>query len=165
VLRNGLTVIKFGSSVLRGETDLPVVVEQIARWLGSEQNVLAVVSAFGNTTDELFRKARSFGDQTNQEAVARLVGTGEEASAALLALALALHPAVQQIAPYREVEICRSLAPSQYTISWYRPLVPKYFGESAGGVISPHVTKACQLPSYNLLNASYMHHSDSLGSS
>lgn len=89
MLRNGLTVIKFGSSVLRGETDLPVVVEEITRWLGCEQNVLAVVSAFGNTTDELFRKASSFGGETNQEAVARLVATGEEASAALLALALA----------------------------------------------------------------------------
>ena len=38
--------------------------------------------------------------------------------------ALALHPALQQVAPYRKVEICRSIAPSQYTISWYRPLVP-----------------------------------------
>jgi hypothetical protein len=31
VLRNGLTVIKFGISVLRGETDLPVVVEERCR--------------------------------------------------------------------------------------------------------------------------------------
>jgi homoserine dehydrogenase len=92
--RNGLTVVKFGSSVLRGEEDLPVVVEEIARWLGSEQYVLAVVSAFGNTTEELFERARSYGDSrydggTNEEAMARLVATGEEASAALLALALA----------------------------------------------------------------------------
>ena len=50
MFRNGLTVVKFGSSVLRGEGDLPVVVEEIARWLGSEQYVLAVISAFGNTT-------------------------------------------------------------------------------------------------------------------
>jgi homoserine dehydrogenase len=88
VLRKGITVVKFGSSVLREETDSPVVVEEIARWVGSEQNVLAVVSAFGNTTDDLFRKANSFGELTNQEAVARLVATGEETSAALLALAL-----------------------------------------------------------------------------
>jgi homoserine dehydrogenase len=88
VFRNGLTVIKFGSSVLRGEEDLPVVVEEIARWLGSEQYVLAVVSAFGSTTEELFNRARSYGNTTNQEAVARLVATGEEAAAALLALAL-----------------------------------------------------------------------------
>jgi homoserine dehydrogenase len=89
VFRNGITVVKFGSSVLRGEEDLPVVVGEISRWLGSEQYVLAVVSAFGNTTEELFKRARSYGVTTNEEAVARLVATGEEAAAALLGLALA----------------------------------------------------------------------------
>ena len=33
-----------------------------------------------------------------------------------------IHPSVEQIAPHREVEICRSIVPYQYTISWYRPL-------------------------------------------
>jgi homoserine dehydrogenase len=89
MFRNGLTVVKFGSSVLRGEEDLPVVLEEIAQWLGSEQYVLAVVSAFGDTTEELLKRARSYGDPPNQEALARLVATGEEASAALLVLALA----------------------------------------------------------------------------
>jgi homoserine dehydrogenase len=93
VFRSGLTVVKFGSSVLRGEEDLPAVVEEIARWLGRDQYVLAVVSAFGNATEQLFERAKSYGDGchgggTNEEAVARLVATGEEASAALLALAL-----------------------------------------------------------------------------
>jgi homoserine dehydrogenase len=88
VFRNGLTVVKFGSSVLRGEEDLPVVVEEIGRWLRSEQYVLAVVSAFGNTTEELFKQARAYGEPRSQEPVARLVATGEDASAALLALAL-----------------------------------------------------------------------------
>jgi homoserine dehydrogenase len=88
MFRNGLTVVKFGSSVLRGEQDLPVVVEEIARWLGSEQYVLAVVSALGNTTEELFKRASAYGKPANDEAVARLVATGE-AAAALLALALA----------------------------------------------------------------------------
>ena len=89
MFRNGLTVVKFGSSVLRGVEDLPVVVEEIARWLGSEQYVLAVVSAFGNTTEELFKRASAYGEAANEEAVARLVATGEESAAALLALALA----------------------------------------------------------------------------
>jgi len=88
VFRNGLTVVKFGSSVLRKEDDLPVVVEEIARWLATEQYVLVVVSALGNTTEELFKRAGGYGEPTNDEAVARLVATGEEASAALLALAL-----------------------------------------------------------------------------
>lgn len=89
MFRNGLTVVKFGSSVLRGEDDLPVIVEEIGRWRGSEQYVLAVVSAFGNTTEELFKRARRYGESANEEAVARLVATGEEQSAALVALALA----------------------------------------------------------------------------
>jgi homoserine dehydrogenase len=89
MFRNGLTVVKFGSSVLRGEQDLPVVVEEIARWLGTEQYVLAVVSAFGNTTEGLFKQASAYGEPANKEAVARLVATGEEEAAALLALALA----------------------------------------------------------------------------
>ncbi len=89
MFRNGLTVVKFGSSVLRREEDLPVVVEEISQWLGSEQYVLVVISAFGNTTEELFRRASAYGEPTNEEAVARLVATGEEEAAALLALALA----------------------------------------------------------------------------
>ncbi len=89
MFRNGLTVVKFGSSVLRAEEDLPVVVEEIARWVRSEQYVLAVISAFGNTTEELLKRASAYGEPTNEEAVARLVATGEETAAALLALALA----------------------------------------------------------------------------
>jgi homoserine dehydrogenase len=89
MFRNGLTVVKFGSSVLRGEEDLTVVVEEIARWLTSEQYVLAVVSAFGDTTEKLFKRASAYGEPTNKEAVARLVATGEEEAAALLVLALA----------------------------------------------------------------------------
>jgi len=89
MFRNGLTVVKFGSSVLRGEEDLPVVVEEIARWRASEQYVLAVVSAFGSTTEELFKRAGRYGEPTNEEGVARLVATGEEQSAALVSLALA----------------------------------------------------------------------------
>ena len=64
MFRNGLTVVKFGSSVLRGEEDLPVVVEEIARWRASEQYVLAVVSAFGSTTEELFKRAGRYGEPT-----------------------------------------------------------------------------------------------------
>ncbi len=88
LFRNRLMVVKFGSSVLQREEDLPVVVGEISRWLGGEQYVLAVVSAFGNTTEELFKRASAYGESTNEEAVARLVATGEEASAAQLVLAL-----------------------------------------------------------------------------
>jgi hypothetical protein len=44
-----------------------VVVEEIARWRASEQYVLAVVSAFGSTTEELFKRAGRYGEPTNEE--------------------------------------------------------------------------------------------------
>ncbi len=49
---------------------------------------MAVVSAFGGTTDELSRKAGRYGPDADATAVASLLFTGEATSAALLALAL-----------------------------------------------------------------------------
>ena len=50
-----IIVLKFGSSVLRSESDLPTAVHEIYRWWREGFQVVAVVSAFGNTTDELTR--------------------------------------------------------------------------------------------------------------
>ncbi len=81
-------VLKFGSSVLRNENDLPAAVHEIYRWWREGFQVVAVVSAFGNTTDELARTAQSVCDQPNDELVAVLLATGEAASSALMGLAL-----------------------------------------------------------------------------
>jgi homoserine dehydrogenase len=93
VSRNRLVVVKFGSSVLQGEHDLPTVVKEIAHWSKQEPKVLSVVSAFGEVTETLLRRAYAYvtthsADGPDREAVARLVATGEETSAALLVLAL-----------------------------------------------------------------------------
>ena len=45
-----IIVLKFGSSVLRSESDLPTAVHEIYRWWREGFQVVAVVSAFGNTT-------------------------------------------------------------------------------------------------------------------
>lgn len=82
------TVVKFGSSVLRSERDLPVAVREIEREIGRGARVLAVVSAFGNTTDRLLRRARRHAETPNPEALAALLATGEAVSAALLGIAL-----------------------------------------------------------------------------
>jgi len=83
-----ITVLKFGSSVLRDESDLPRVVHEIySRWRRGSQ-VLAVVSAFGNTTDELLERANAISDQPHARSVASLLATGEATAAALLGLAL-----------------------------------------------------------------------------
>src|ERR1700741_661121 len=85
---NRIIVLKFGSSVLRNENDLPTAVHEIYRWWRDGFQVVAVVSAFGNTTNELSRRAHSVCDQPAETLVAQLLATGEAASSALLGLAL-----------------------------------------------------------------------------
>jgi homoserine dehydrogenase len=86
--RYPITVLKFGSSVLCSESDLPNVVSEINRWLPDEHRVIAVVSAIGKTTDTLLSCAKSFGKDITDHSVAALLATGEATSAALLSLAL-----------------------------------------------------------------------------
>jgi homoserine dehydrogenase len=83
-----IVVLKFGSSVLRNENDLPAAVHEIYRWWRDGFQVVAIVSALGNTTDELNRRAHVACDQPNDELVAALLATGEAASSALMGLAL-----------------------------------------------------------------------------
>jgi len=83
-----LVVLKFGSSVLRSENDLPTAVHEIYRWWRSGFRVLAVVSAFGDTTDRLLQLAESVCDQPRKSTLAALLATGEGAASALLGLAL-----------------------------------------------------------------------------
>jgi homoserine dehydrogenase len=83
-----VSVFKFGSSVLRSERDLPVAVREIAVALARGERVLAVVSAFGNATDRLLRRARRHAEAPAPGALASLLATGEAVSAALLGIAL-----------------------------------------------------------------------------
>jgi len=87
-MQNPIIVLKFGSSVLRDENDLPAAVHEIYRWWRDGFQVVAVVSAFGDTTNELTRRAQSVCEQPNDTLVAALLATGEAASSALLGLAL-----------------------------------------------------------------------------
>ncbi|MBA3247187.1 MAG: homoserine dehydrogenase [Pyrinomonadaceae bacterium] len=83
-----LTVLKFGSSVLRSEEDLPRAVHEIYRHWRRGERVLVVVSAFGDTTDRLFSHADSYYGPPEPSALAALLATGEATTAALLSLAL-----------------------------------------------------------------------------
>jgi homoserine dehydrogenase len=83
-----IVVLKFGSSILRSEKDLPRAVHEIYRaWRGGAQ-VLAVVSAFRNTTDELLRRSESISDHPEASPLAALLATGEATASAMLGLAL-----------------------------------------------------------------------------
>ncbi|HMM80460.1 MAG TPA: homoserine dehydrogenase [Pyrinomonadaceae bacterium] len=81
-------VLKFGGSVLRDEADLPLAVHEIYRHWRQGYRVLAVVSAFEGTTDELLSRTEKYGPDGNDHAVATLLATGEAVSAALLSSAL-----------------------------------------------------------------------------
>ena len=83
-----IIVLKFGSSVLRDQNHLPAAVHEIYRWWREGFQVVAVVSAFGDTTNELMRRAQSVCDEPKDALVAQLLATGEAASSALLGLAL-----------------------------------------------------------------------------
>ena len=83
-----IIVLKFGSSVLRSEYDLPRVVQEIYRiWRRGEQ-VVVVASAFGDTTDRLLDRATGICAKPDEVVLATLLATGETTAAALLALAL-----------------------------------------------------------------------------
>lgn len=83
-----IIVLKFGSSVLRSEADLPSAVHEIYRHWREGAQVIAVVSAFGDTTDQLTRRAERVCVTPDRSALATLLATGEAASSALLGLAL-----------------------------------------------------------------------------
>lgn len=83
-----VTVLKFGGSVLAREHDLARAVHEVYRWVREGHRVVAVVSALGKTTDRLLAQAHHYGAAPEPAALAALVATGEQTSAALLGLAL-----------------------------------------------------------------------------
>jgi len=86
IARPGVAVLKFGSSVLRDKTDLPLVASEIYRRRREGRKVIAVVSAFAGETDALIAEAASLGGAKSRHAP-RIIALGEERSAALLAIA------------------------------------------------------------------------------
>ncbi len=87
-MRDPIVVLKFGSSVLKNHDALPSVVLEIYREVRRGRRVVAVVSAFGNRTDELLESAQKLFEDPDPSCLARLLETGEAESAATLGLAL-----------------------------------------------------------------------------
>jgi homoserine dehydrogenase len=83
-----IVVLKFGSSVLRSESDLSRVVHEVYRHWRRGSQVLAVVSAIGNTTDRLLRLAKAACTEPEESTLAMLLATGEAKASALLGIAL-----------------------------------------------------------------------------
>jgi homoserine dehydrogenase len=83
-----IVVLKFGSSVLRTPEDLPSAVHEIYRWYRQGYRVIAVVSAIGETTNQLLAAGTSLTECPEPYALGELLATGERESAALLGIAL-----------------------------------------------------------------------------
>lgn len=85
----GVRIFKFGSSVLARPRDYPRAAGVIGAETARGRKVVAVVSAMGDATDSLLSAARSVTPAPPDALLGALLATGEEASVALLVLALA----------------------------------------------------------------------------
>lgn len=82
-------VLKFGSSVLAAPEGYRSVAAHVRDEVARGRKVIAVVSAMGNTTDALVASAKAVAPRPPDALVSALLATGEEASVALLGIALA----------------------------------------------------------------------------
>lgn len=83
-----VTVLKFGSSLLSGRDGFQQVVTEVAREVALGRRVLTVVSAMKGTTDRLWDDAHTLAPRPAQRLLPVLLRTGEDASVALLGIAL-----------------------------------------------------------------------------
>ena len=81
-----IVVLKFGSSVLQTEADLPQAIDEIYREWRAGRRVVAVVSAFAGVTDQRFAQTRAVTTDLHEQAA--WVAGGEEESGNKLAAAL-----------------------------------------------------------------------------
>jgi aspartate kinase len=81
-------VQKYGGSSLSSVAHIQQAARQVAGTRHSGHPVAVVVSARGNTTDDLIEVARETGDGRPGRELDQLLATGETASAALMAMAL-----------------------------------------------------------------------------
>lgn len=85
---HGISVQKYGGSSLATIAQVRQVARMVADTRRSGRPTVVVVSARGQTTDELLRLADALGRERTERETDQLLATGESASAALLAIAL-----------------------------------------------------------------------------
>jgi len=84
----GLIVQKFGGSSVADAQSIQRVAWIIAEAYSEGDNVVTVLSAQADTTDELIEKARELNPNPSKREMDVLLSTGEQASVALMAMAL-----------------------------------------------------------------------------
>lgn len=83
-----MVVQKFGGSSLATTEKLQRVAERVVRTHAAGHDVVVVVSAMGNTTDELLALATKVGGNGALREVDLLIASGEQVSASLLSMAI-----------------------------------------------------------------------------
>ncbi|MDI6871285.1 MAG: aspartate kinase [Bacillota bacterium] len=83
-----IVVVKFGGSSVATPERIKRVAERIVRTKDEGVSVVAVVSAMGDTTDDLLALARQITDRPPTRELDMLLATGEQQSIALLAMAI-----------------------------------------------------------------------------
>src|SRR3989338_7756550 len=85
---NSLIVQKYGGSSVANTNRIKNVASRIGRYRKQGHKVVVVVSALGDTTDELLELAGQITDKPSDRELDMLISTGEQVSVALLAMAL-----------------------------------------------------------------------------
>ncbi len=83
-----LIVQKFGGSSVANVERIKNVAKRVARYKRKGNDVVVVVSALGDTTDELIVLAHKISSEPSEREMDMLLSTGEQISVALLALAV-----------------------------------------------------------------------------
>lgn len=83
-----LIVAKFGGSSVANIDRIKAIAQRIKIMQAQGNNMVIVVSAMGDTTDELIELAKATGGELSGREMDMLLATGEQQSAALLALTL-----------------------------------------------------------------------------
>lgn len=83
-----LLVCKFGGSSVATIDRIKNIAVRVTKMQHEYQNIVVVVSAMGDTTDDLLEMAQEIGDDLSCREMDMLLSTGEQQSAALLALTL-----------------------------------------------------------------------------
>ncbi len=87
-MHNALIVQKFGGSSLANPERIQNVAGRVANYRKKGYDLVVVVSALGDTTDQLIKLAYEINTQPSEREMDMLLSTGEQISVALLAMAI-----------------------------------------------------------------------------
>lgn len=87
-MKKRLIVQKYGGSSVANPERIKKVAERVVKYRKKGKNLVVVVSALGDTTDELIELASQITTSPSEREMDMLLATGEQASSALLAMAI-----------------------------------------------------------------------------